>query len=782
MRSKSRTIWLSVIIASSAVGLYFGWRQFWFMTDDALIAFRYVSNSILGLGYVWNPPPFRPVEGYTSFLWVMLLDLIWRWFSLEPPQVANWLALGCSFLSLLVTTRIVLRMSLGEKLSRFRLLLLTLVLFGILTNRTFLAWTSSGLETALFNCCFLIWVSVAIQSRRRGSLWLFSLTAASAVLHLTRPDGLLILLSTVTLVGHRLWNMKWKGESVWRRVISLSPLIIPVVHLGWRRLTYGEWLPNTYYAKFIEPWPEAGLRYLASFLLEYGLWLWLGTLVWVGISALRRQSLGELPLPAAFRAGVRRLIKGEGETDQKRVAVLIVTGTIAAHIGYYTLIIGGDHFEYRVFSYLIPLIFISMLWLVNRLTRDAILAAAALALLVIVSWPVQWTHWLLTRNLNSRDETWIMRMPIASEFPSGVRWYAESFDSLQSWLIEHHICMRHQEHKVFYEFLSSRFPKRSLQIPAQAGEFPIAAFQSVGVPGWVFPRAAILDGWGLNDYVIARHKARPSRIRYMAHDRFPPQGYIASFSINYGMMVNQSSGFIHREFEITAEEIKATEQFWIDRIVRGVDRPFPYAMLNRIGESLVRLGEPDSALIFFREAFTLDSSQARVYIGLGRCFNMKGATDSAIFYLTKACTLEPDNPLAVTRLGCAYAAEGYAALETDSARSRIAFATAESHLHRALGLDSSQVEALVELASIALFSGQLDSSAIYLSLLENRAAGAPDELHLLGDRYIFKQQRDLAVRAYRLAIRNGLNTLIAEGLIGKFVELAKPARSKQLTE
>jgi tetratricopeptide (TPR) repeat protein len=178
----------------------------------------------------------------------------------------------------------------------------------------------------------------------------------------------------------------------------------------------------------------------------------------------------------------------------------------------------------------------------------------------------------------------------------------------------------------------------------------------------------------------------------------------------------------------------------------------------------------------------LDSSQARVYIDLGRCYNKKGATDSAIFYLTKACTLEPDNPLAVTRLGRAYAAEGYAAMETDSARSRIAFATAESHLHQALGLDSSQVEALVELASIGLISGQLDSSATYLSLLENRAAGAPDELHLLGDRYIFKQQRDLAVRAYRLAIRNGLNTLIAEGLIGKFVELAKPARSKQLTE
>ena len=54
-------------------GLLIGWQTFWFLCDDAYIAFRYVSNSQFGWGYTWNPPPFRPVEGYTSFLWVVLL-------------------------------------------------------------------------------------------------------------------------------------------------------------------------------------------------------------------------------------------------------------------------------------------------------------------------------------------------------------------------------------------------------------------------------------------------------------------------------------------------------------------------------------------------------------------------------------------------------------------------------------------------------------------------------------------------------------------------------------
>ena len=45
---------LSLIVLLGGVGLILGWRVFWFLTDDAYIAFRYISNSHLGYGYVWN--------------------------------------------------------------------------------------------------------------------------------------------------------------------------------------------------------------------------------------------------------------------------------------------------------------------------------------------------------------------------------------------------------------------------------------------------------------------------------------------------------------------------------------------------------------------------------------------------------------------------------------------------------------------------------------------------------------------------------------------------------
>ena len=65
------------VFGVAAIGVVVGWWAFWFLCDDAFIAFRYAANLLHGWGLVWNPPPFAPVEGYTSFLWVVLLALVW---------------------------------------------------------------------------------------------------------------------------------------------------------------------------------------------------------------------------------------------------------------------------------------------------------------------------------------------------------------------------------------------------------------------------------------------------------------------------------------------------------------------------------------------------------------------------------------------------------------------------------------------------------------------------------------------------------------------------------
>ena len=147
---KRENLFYALILILAGATLCYGWKLFWFLTDDAFISFRYISNWTLGYGPVWNPPPFRPVEGYTNFLWLALLYAIWQILGIAPPQAANYLALLFALGSLYLSSRMLMRLPLSAPLRPYRLVFLALLLLGTTTNRTFLAWSSSGLETAMF--------------------------------------------------------------------------------------------------------------------------------------------------------------------------------------------------------------------------------------------------------------------------------------------------------------------------------------------------------------------------------------------------------------------------------------------------------------------------------------------------------------------------------------------------------------------------------------------------------------------------------------------------------
>lgn len=563
LKSPNRQTFLffTVISAVSALALCYGWRDFWFLTDDAFIAFRYVSNSILGFGYTWNAPPFQPVEGYTSFLWVVHLDLIWRLTGVQPPESANYLSLLYSYLSLILTLFVTLRLSLLAGLGRWGLGVVALaapvalVALGLLTNVTFLTWSSSGLETAMFNFYFLLWMVIAVSSAANKSRWLLGFCASAALVYLSRPDGILMVLATVALVGWRLSH--WRSEPRWpglsRLLLYCAPLLAPPIHLLWRLAKYGEWLPNTFYAKHVSAWPEAGLRYLGSFFLEYALWLWLG-LVLVAVVIILRRTFSNISL----LDGLSHLIS----RADSRLPLVVVVLTVLAHLGYYTLIIGGDHFEYRVYSYLPPLIFLSLIWAGAILGLKPWLIVVALVTQIAFSAPLPWTHRALTDNIISRDQSRFLHMRLAESFPAPFRWYVSSFDDLQGWLIQRHVCMRRQEHKAFYQYQVSRYPTRSLEVDMRAGKNPIMALSTVGVPGWVFPRIAIIDRYGLNDYVIARYGVDDQHLRMMAHDRQPPPEYLRSFLPNVELDEPKKMRYRSRPLEMTDEMIISLERRW----------------------------------------------------------------------------------------------------------------------------------------------------------------------------------------------------------------------------
>jgi len=538
------------LCAAALAGLVWGWTVFWFLCDDAFIAFRYVSNSQLGLGYTWNPPPFRPVEGYTSFLWVVLLDGVWRGLGVEPPLSANWLSLLFSIGSLGWIVAGVLRLPLSLGLARWRTALLALVLLGTLTNRTFLAWTSSGLETALFHFLLLGWVFCGLSWPRRGAF--AGICLFGGLLPLARPDGLLFWAVTLALCGLRFAHQRRP-----RDLPAALPLLLPVLHVAWRRATYGEWLPNTYYAKYVAPWPEAGLRYLAAFVLEYAWWIWIGM---AGVACLR--GLRGVRLDTfADRLRAR---------DGAAAVATLVSAALAAQLGYYTLVVGGDHFEFRVLQYWVPLLLLSFPWLCERAGLSPRHTLAALATLIALGWPLPWLHWWHTRSLTTRQETYELHYRVAPELPAAVRWYGAAWDELEGWLIHHFVGMRHQEHKVLVLERVGRLPSRAIGMRLPTDGFPVLVAQVVGLPGWVLPRVAILDWYGLNDPVIARTPAPALRSedRLMAHDRVPPAGYIECFRPNLVELPTGAVGPLERGADLTAEEIRECERRFLAQVRR----------------------------------------------------------------------------------------------------------------------------------------------------------------------------------------------------------------------
>jgi arabinofuranosyltransferase len=538
------------LCAAAAVALYAGWTLFWFQCDDAYIAFRYVSSSQLGWGYTWNPPPFRPVEGYTSFLWVALLDAVWRVFGVEPPEAANRLALLFSAASLVLVTALVLRLRLSPGLARWRTALLALVLLGVLTNRTFLAWTSSGLETALFGFLLLAWVAIALfGSGSRGSLAWLSLSAG--LLALARPDGLLFAAATAAILVVR---AAAGGVISARALAPALPLLIPILHVSWRRARYGFWLPNTYYAKMVAAWPESGLRYAAAFLLEYAYWIWLALALAAAVRALRSGGLA-----ARLRTW-----------DPVLVTRLLVGATLFLHFAYYTLLVGGDHFEFRVYQHWVPLVLISFAGVAERAGLSPRRALAALAAMIALGWPLPWLHWWHTHQITTRSETFKLYHAVAPHLPSAVRWYGAAWDDLERWLIRHLVGLRHQEHKIFGELQVARFPSREIGIKLPADGHPVLAYHTVGVPGWVLPNVAIIDWFGLNDAVIARAKPlrETSEARQMAHDRGPPEGYVECFRPNVFVRKKRGFSLLARAEALTADEIRVCET----RFLAGLNR------------------------------------------------------------------------------------------------------------------------------------------------------------------------------------------------------------------
>jgi len=238
-------------------------RLFDFVTDDAYISFRYARNLALSGEMVFNLG--ERVEGYTNFLWTVLLALGIK-LGFGPVMLSRFLGVGFGIGTLAVVVRMSLRLA-GERRSRWNVVApLLLASIG-----AFACWCAGGLETQLFTFLVTLGFDLALAEVTLGKGWASAVAFAFAAM--TRPEGLLLfglvaMFRVLTNLQRERRIFPRKNEVVWSAVFVA--LFGP--YFFWRWRYYGWLFPNTFYVKSSGAsgtW-KLGAFYLRRFVEDYG--------------------------------------------------------------------------------------------------------------------------------------------------------------------------------------------------------------------------------------------------------------------------------------------------------------------------------------------------------------------------------------------------------------------------------------------------------------------------------------------------------------------------------
>ena len=367
----------------------------------------------------------------------------------------------------------------------------------------------------------------------------------------------------------------------WRRLAWLgAPFAVLVAgHYLWRYGYYGEWLPNTYYAKHVRPWYESGFRYLWAAELETGLYLL-------------------IPLAVVAMRGLWRTSR-----DGIWALVLLLIGTHMA----YVMRVGGDHFEWRPLDFYWPLLAVpasvgivqigrriaDQRWVAKIPFRSAmrarICAIVLFAPILFYSNAIQGSLLFegikiherildLHVELDDSNSRWLLTvpgMPMLVAISNDLRRQA----ALQS------VAAPFPEHRAFANLLLRKWkPYEAMDrgfIPSDA----VMAGGALGIRFYYLPDLKVIDIYGLADATVARNPVtKPNHQRRMAHDREPPPGYLEERGVNFTVYHVVSSG--PQALRIGQNAVRFGPNLWMP-----FDSPDRQWVLERFaGRDLLSLG------------------------------------------------------------------------------------------------------------------------------------------------------------------------------------------------
>ncbi len=367
----SRPPFATVAVAAAVVALLVAHAVSYlpFIADDALISLRYAERLLDGQGLTWTDG--ERLEGYSNLLWILLCAGLGA-LGLELIPATRVLGIAAAVLAVLAVLR-------AHPARSWPGLLPGLAGGAALALSGSLAvWSVGGLEQPLLAallawavvCCYPLVDGAAVP--RRG--WLAP-GALLALLCWTRPDGPLF---TAGVCAGILAARGLRRESIALCArLALLPVAAVLLQLGFRMAYYGDWIPNSAYAKLgltARRFHE-GLHYVAA-----------------GLARHAGLALPALLLAFSFARRSARI---------RLLLAPLLLWTV------YVVLIGGDIFPAR--RHLVPLVVLLALLLAEGLARQLeagrvrgfALAAVAASLVLLA-----WMQLADPQNLRARSERW----------------------------------------------------------------------------------------------------------------------------------------------------------------------------------------------------------------------------------------------------------------------------------------------------------------------------------------------------------------------------------------
>ena len=249
-----------------------------FIQDDAFTSLRYVKNFVEGNGLVFNIGEL--VEGYTNFLWVMMLsgfyllekNGVWN-FDLETT--AQILSTVSGIVIIWITYFLFRQFIKDESESLLKNLASLLPSFLIAVSGPMIYWSVSGMETSLFISLTLLSFLFYIKNLKNIHLG-FGFIIISFLNSLLRPEGLIFFGLIVfhkflcSIYNSEESNLMKRAFNFFNKKIIYELALFTIlagVYLAFRYSYYGYFLPNTFYAKtdFSIEFLQRGIRYFIDF-------------------------------------------------------------------------------------------------------------------------------------------------------------------------------------------------------------------------------------------------------------------------------------------------------------------------------------------------------------------------------------------------------------------------------------------------------------------------------------------------------------------------------------